>query len=73
VRCILAEVKTEITNIVRDTTNGALLNKDNQALMAYKLQKKRSSEMEDLKKRLNNVEDQFSEVKNLLNAILEKL
>ncbi len=69
----MAEVKTEITNIVRDTTNGALLNKDNQALMAYKLQKKRSSEMEDLKKRLNNVEDQFSEVKNLLNAILEKL
>lgn len=69
----MAEVKTEITNIVRETTNGALLNKDNSALTAYKLQKKKNAEMEEMKTKMNNMEKEFSEVKNLLNAILEKL
>lgn len=69
----MAEVKTELTNIVRDTTNGALLNKDNSALMAYKKAKKNLSEMEEMKTKVNNIEKEFSEVKSLLNAILEKL
>jgi predicted transcriptional regulator len=69
----MAEVKTELANIVRDTTNGALLNKDNAALMAYKKTKKSLSEMEEMKTKVNNIEKEFSEVKSLLNAILEKL
>lgn len=69
----MAEVRTEITNIVRDTTNGALLNKDNAALMAYKKNKKAISEMEEMKSKVNNMEKEFSEVKTLLHAILEKL
>lgn len=69
----MTEVKTELTNIVRDITNGALLNKDNSALMAYKKAKKNLSEMEEMKTKVNNIEKEFSEVKSLLNAILEKL
>lgn len=69
----MAEVRTEITNIVRDTTNGALLNKDNAALIAYKKNKKAISEMEEMKSKVNNMEKEFSEVKTLLHAILEKL
>ena len=69
----MTEVKTELTNIVRDTTNGALLNKDNAALMAYKAQKKKNAEMDEMKAKMNNMEKEFSEVKSLLNAILEKL
>lgn len=69
----MSEIRTEIANIVRDTTNGALLNKDNAALMAYKKNKKAMSEMDDIKTKVNNMEKEFSEVKTLLHAILEKL
>lgn len=66
-------VKTELKNIVRDTESGALLNNDNSALLAYKAQKKKASELDELKQRVNNIENQFANVNNLLNKILEKL
>lgn len=66
-------VKTELSNIIRDRESGALLNNDNNALLAYKAQKKKASELDELKQRVNNIENQFANVNNLLNKILEKL
>ena len=52
---------------VRDNYNiGAVLNTDNEALKAYKLQKKKNKEVNDLK-------NEVKELKGLMYQILEKL
>ena len=52
---------------VRDPYNtGAVLNTDNTALKAYKLQKNKQKEFENLK-------EEVSEIKSMLNLILERL
>lgn len=69
----MAEVKTEIDGIYRDVTNGALLNKDNTALSAYKKMKKKNEELEQMKHKVNNLDDEIKEVKKMLTQIIEKL
>jgi hypothetical protein len=62
---------------IRDATNnGAVLNTDNAALNAYKTQKKKFKELNELKSNfndINNLKDEVKEIKNLLSTILEKL
>lgn len=65
----MVEVKTEIEGIYRDMNNGALLNKDNNALEAYKKRKNRQSEQEN---KINKLESELSEIKNLLLQLVEK-
>jgi uncharacterized protein with von Willebrand factor type A (vWA) domain len=69
---IMVEVKTEIEGIVRDIGNGALLNKDVSGLDAYKKIKKKNQEMEEVKNKVNNIESEISEIKNLLLKLVEK-
>ena len=65
----MALIKTEVEGILRDTNNGALLNRDNDALMAYKKQKNRQVQMEN---KLNHLENELSDIKNLLLKLVEK-
>lgn len=52
---------------IRDDENkGAVLNTDNSALKAYRLQKEKN-------KRIDKLEEDVSEIKNMLNLILNKL
>ena len=69
----MAQIKTEISGIVRDTTNNALLNRDNDALKAYKKIKKKNLELEEMKNKVNNLDKEISDVKSLLHKILEKI
>jgi hypothetical protein len=69
----MVEVKTEIEGIYRDVNNGALLNKDNSALGAYKKMKQKNNELEQMKSKVNSLDEEIKDVKNLLNQILEKL
>lgn len=69
----MVEVKTEVEGIYRDMTNGALLNKDNNALTAYKKMKQKNNEVEQMKEKVNTLETDIKEVKNLLTKILEKI
>ena len=51
----------------RSKTNpGAVINTDNDGLKAYKLKKQRN-------KKIDNLESEVDDIKNLLNQILEKL
>jgi uncharacterized protein YydD (DUF2326 family) len=65
----MIQVKTEVEGIVRDVTNGALLNKDNAGLEAYRKAKKKTHEMDS---RVNRIESDISEIKNLLLKLIEK-
>ena len=69
----MVEVKTEIEGIYRDVNNGALLNKDNDALSAYKKMKQKNNELEQMKTKVNSLDEEIKEVKTLLTKILEKL
>lgn len=69
----MVEVKTEIEGIYRDVNNGALLNKDNDALSAYKKMKQKNNELEQMKSKVNGLDEEIKEVKTLLTKILEKL
>lgn len=62
-------IKTEVQGIYRDTRNGALLNRDNEALTAYKKQKAKRLQLEQTVDRLEN---EMAEMKNVLSQILEK-
>lgn len=65
-------VKTDVEGLVKDTKSGAILNVDSAKLVAYKKQK---AYMEDRNKdgeRLNRVENDLNEIKNLLQALLRE-
>lgn len=66
-------VKTEVEGIYRDVNNGALLNKDNDALSAYKKMKQKNNEIEQMKNKVSNLDEEIKDVKNLLKQILEKI
>lgn len=66
-------IKTEVEGVLRDTKNGALLNSDNQSLVAYKKMKKRNIEIDEMKNDIDCLKNDISDIKGLLNKIAEKL
>lgn len=56
-------------NFIKDTTNGALINTNNQALLAYKKQKKSSN---SLKNDVEQLKRDITEIKDLLVKIIDK-
>lgn len=67
------QIKTEVEGIYRDISTGALLNKDSSALEAYKKMKKKNSEIEEMKIKVNSLESDISEIKTLLLKLVEKV
>lgn len=67
------QIKTEVEGIYRDISTGALLNKDSSALEAYKKMKKKNSEIEEMKMKVNSLESDISEIKTLLLKLVEKV
>lgn len=51
---------------------GALLNTDNDALKAYKANKAKSAEINNLKKDFSSLKEELSEIKNLLRQLVNK-
>lgn len=52
---------------------GAVLNTDVQSLAAYKAAKKKNKLVEESAKRLDTLETQMSDIKDMLDIILQKL
>jgi len=72
---MLVRIKDEPT-LVRDTTNRALLNTDREGLERYKAQrllaKKRLEEHEQMKDKVNKLEQDVSEIKDLLRQLVTR-
>jgi len=64
--------KTDVPGLMKDLTTGAILNVDNKALEAYKLQKKIFKRTEGTQERLDKVESDISEIKNMLALLLKR-
>jgi hypothetical protein len=54
-------------------STGALLNKNNAGLLAYKIRREKEKEFESFKEKIKRIDDDISEIKNVLKAIAEKI
>lgn len=60
--------KTEVAGIYK-VSEGVLINKDNNALAAYKKQKKRANEIEQMKENISELKNDITEIKELLKGL----
>lgn len=65
-------VKTDVEGYAKDLNSGAVLNVDNNKLSAYKKQKAYMSDREKDSERLNRVENDLNDIKNMLQALLRE-
>lgn len=70
---MLVQIKDD-PKLVRDVTNKAILNTDREGLERYKAQrllaKKRLEEQEEMKNKVNKLEQDVSEIKDLLRQLV---
>jgi len=63
-------LQTDFDGLVKDATSGAVLSVDNEALTAYKKRKNFiRSQLED-QKRIDRIEDDVAEIKQMLKQLL---
>lgn len=59
---------------IRDSNNkGAVLNTDNSALQAYKLQKAKNKKLDNRLNEIDNIKSEMKEIKQMLNILIERL
>ncbi len=64
------DAKTDIPGIYR-SPEGFLINKDINALAAYKARKKRDTELDEIKQDVSTLKDDMSEIKEMLKKVLK--
>jgi hypothetical protein len=65
-------LKTEIEGLVKDPKSGAVLSVDNRQLEAYKKQKKFYEDRKLESERLNKLENDMSDIKQMLQELLKR-
>jgi hypothetical protein len=63
-------VKTEVEGLVKDTESGAILNVDNARLAAYKKQKSFMADRTRDTERINKIENDINEIKQMLQSLV---
>ncbi len=64
------EAKTDIPGIYR-SPEGFLINKDSNALAAYKARKNRDKEIDSMKEEVSSLKNDLQEIKEMLKKVLE--
>lgn len=64
-------VKTDVDGLVKDTDSGAILNVDNARLAAYKKQKAFMADRNKDAERINKIENDLNEIKQLLQSLVK--
>lgn len=62
--------KTEVPGLYL-TSEGFLINKDNESLKAYKTQRLKAKESKDLKKDIITLKNDMEEIKNILKGLVK--
>jgi hypothetical protein len=65
-------IKTNVDGLVKDPKSGAILNVDNNKLLAYKKQKELFNKTNKMENRLTKLETDMSEIKNMLKQLLAR-
>lgn len=58
--------------LYRDTSTGAIVNKDQSEFEKYRIAKKRAQKIELIESDLNNLKNEISEIKSLLLELIKK-
>jgi hydroxyethylthiazole kinase-like sugar kinase family protein len=66
----MAEKKTEVPGIYK-VSEGVLINKDNEALKAYKLRKEKDRKMAKLENEITVIKNDMQEIKELLRGLVK--
>jgi hypothetical protein len=62
--------KTEIPGLYK-TPEGFLINKDNNALAAYKAKRSREQDLDNLKENVSSLKNDIQEIKELLKGLVK--
>lgn len=65
------EHKTDVPGIFKNPATGALINKDNKALQAYKLRKQKEVRFDMLEKDITVLKSDMQEIKELLRGLVK--
>ena len=63
--------KTDIPGIYKDSISGALINKDDSALKAYKIRKQKDLKLDMLEKEMSDLKTDMQEIKELLRGLVK--
>ena len=66
----MTDAKTDLPGIYK-TPEGFLINKDNNALAAYKAKRQREKEMDTLKEGVSSLKNDLQEIKDLLKGLVK--
>jgi len=66
----MVEKKTEVPGIYK-VSEGVLINKDNDALKAYKLRKEKDRKMAKLENEITVIKNDMQEIKELLRGLVK--
>jgi hypothetical protein len=66
----MTDAKTDLPGIYK-TPEGFLINKDNNALAAYKAKRQREKEMDTLKEDVSSLKNDLQEIKDLLKGLVK--
>ena len=66
----MSDAKTDLPGIYK-TPEGFLINKDNNALAAYKAKRQREKELDALKDDVSSLKDDLQEIKELLKGLVK--
>lgn len=66
-------VRTEDASFVRDTHSKALLNTDRSALERHRAQRRKAQEADELRVRVQTLEERLEETHNLLKQALQRI
>jgi hypothetical protein len=66
----MMDAKTDLPGVYR-TPDGFLINKDNNALAAYKARRQRDKEMDTLKDDVSSLKNDIQEIKDLLKGLVK--
>jgi hypothetical protein len=66
----MKEAKTDIPGLYK-TSEGFLINKDNNALAAYKAKRSRDQELHQLKEEVTSMKSDLTEIKELLKGLVK--
>lgn len=66
------KVKTTYDNLVRDTSNHALINTNKEAYELYRHQRKNGDNVQRLENKIINIESEMSDIKSMLKQLLDR-
>ena len=64
-------LQTDVEGLVKDPTSGAVLNVDNAKLEAYKKRKNFFNNQNSEKDRINKIENDLNEIKQILQSLVK--